>query len=689
MLLPAPQRILDLGAHAVELAARLRGLARPRPDRQHRIVRQPHRGPSVRIGARDQDARRQQRIDQRGLRGVGSPRRPACTSRSVKALPSSRRLGEPPQQPRQRSDRLRRQARYRAFRFRRDRTRKPAELVIGRVRQRGLARDLHAPFVELPQRELQQRQAVGGLGVGEQPLAKRRPSRHPSRTPVRPPRLARARSRRVRPVRAGRGRGWRPSPSGPCNCRLHQQQLVEVGAQRRHHPDPPGRDELLEALRKGRALGVARPRRRTAPRTDRSAARAQASGPDRHDAPVGRLRPRARAPDDRLHRRGPAASPGCRRARPRSDSRRAPARATRPARTAPSPARSAGRPDSRSASFAPPATDRPTSPRPGVVSRGIRPARASEDLPDPLAPTISRNGVPRSAAAASRRRASSITRSRPKNTAACSASNGASPRNGEPFSFGQAMRGPSRPCVFEPLPQQQLDLLLEGIGVGEVLKRGLELPRSRDRNHSLQNASSASELGLRLPPALRVRRRQHRIGGLAEHVDVRHALCLRCLERCEQLVGRPRRIGLAVWHAGKVGGKLGADARPEDRHHDVARDRLRESAAGSSGRPCRSAPPTAPSRTRTRPSYSRLSLAATACTRPRSGATSFGEDTKIVTLRAGAPGIGGASQRERVIRSAIVYRAQGGCQRHGSDARPPTDTGRPKQAAACFGPIVP
>ena len=33
---------------------------------------------------------------------------------------------------------------------------------------------------------------------------------------------------------------------------------------------------------------------------------------------------------------------------------------------------------------------------PGVVSRGIRPARASDDFPEPLAPTISRNGVPRS-----------------------------------------------------------------------------------------------------------------------------------------------------------------------------------------------------------------------------------------------------------------------------------------------------
>jgi hypothetical protein len=35
---------------------------------------------------------------------------------------------------------------------------------------------------------------------------------------------------------------------------------------------------------------------------------------------------------------------------------------------------------------------------PGVVKRGIRPARAREDLPAPMAPTMRRKGVPRSAA---------------------------------------------------------------------------------------------------------------------------------------------------------------------------------------------------------------------------------------------------------------------------------------------------
>ena len=48
------------------------------------------------------------------------------------------------------------------------------------------------------------------------------------------------------------------------------------------------------------------------------------------------------------------------------------------------------------------------------------------------------NGVPRSAAALNRRRASSIARSGPKNTALCSASTAASPRNSDPFSGGHA-----------------------------------------------------------------------------------------------------------------------------------------------------------------------------------------------------------------------------------------------------------
>src|SRR5262249_5131767 len=106
------------------------------------------------------------------------------------------------------------------------------------------------------------------------------------------------------------------------------------------------------------------------------------------------------------------------------------------------------------------------------------------------------------------------------------------------------------------------------------LKRGLELTLLRSEPLAPECLKGV-ELGLRLPAALRIRHWQRRIGNLAEHIDIRHALGLRGLEGCEQLVRRPRRIGLPVWHAGEVGGKLSADARPKDRHHNVARDRFR------------------------------------------------------------------------------------------------------------------
>jgi len=57
----------------------------------------------------------------------------------------------------------------------------------------------------------------------------------------------------------------------------------------------------------------------------------------------------------------------------------------------------------------------------------------------------------------------------------------------------------------------------------------------------------------------------------------------------------------------------------------------------------------------TRPSYSRLSLAVTACTRPRSAATSFGEDTKIVTLRTRVSGMAELHHKEHGISLDILY----------------------------------
>jgi len=128
---------------------------------------------------------------------------------------------------------------------------------------------------------------------------------------------------------------------------------------------------------------------------------------------------------------------------------------------------------------------------------------------------------------------------------------------------------------LEPPPHQQLDLLLECIRAGEILKRGLELTVLRPEPLA-EEYLKRLELGLHQPAALRIRHRQGRIGKLAEHVDIWHAPRLRGLEGCEQLVGRPRRIGLPVWHVWEVGRKLSANARPEDRYHNVAGDGVRD-----------------------------------------------------------------------------------------------------------------
>src|SRR5262249_60398930 len=81
---------------------------------------------------------------------------------------------------------------------------------------------------------------------------------------------------------------------------------------------------------------------------------------------------------------------------------------------------------------------------PAAVSLGTRPARTSEDLPDPLGPSTSRNGQPFSAASLSRSVALAMSRLRPKNTGACLVPNAARPRNGEPLtSTGHATE---RPC---------------------------------------------------------------------------------------------------------------------------------------------------------------------------------------------------------------------------------------------------
>ena len=68
------------------------------------------------------------------------------------------------------------------------------------------------------------------------------------------------------------------------------------------------------------------------------------------------------------------------------------------------------------------------------------PARASEDLPDPLSPTSNKKPQPRAAARPSRSSARVVSRSRPKKISSSAGPKASRPRNGEPFSpIGQAM----------------------------------------------------------------------------------------------------------------------------------------------------------------------------------------------------------------------------------------------------------
>jgi hypothetical protein len=128
---------------------------------------------------------------------------------------------------------------------------------------------------------------------------------------------------------------------------------------------------------------------------------------------------------------------------------------------------------------------------------------------------------------------------------------------------------------FEPLPQQLLELHLESVGVGKAVIRRFELPFLRPEPLAPE-CFERIELTLRLAAALGIGGRHRCIGGLAKHVDVRHPRAFRRRQRGEQLIDRPRRIGPAIGHAGVVGRELGADAGPEDRHHDIAGCRLHD-----------------------------------------------------------------------------------------------------------------
>ena len=199
---------------------------------------------------------------------------------------------------------------------------------------------------------------------------------------------------------------------------------------------------------------------------------------------------------------------------------------------------------------------------PGAVARGIRPARSSDDLPDPLAPITSRNGDCRSFATAR-----AIAASRPKNTPVWLASNAASPRNGEPLSL-RSQCGPSRdhPLALEPLPQAGGKLRLEVVGIGKALVAGGVVafvalgPALPDR---LQELVLLQLLGDAIGVV------DHR-RGLAEQEDVGNAVLLAAhVDRGFELEHRPAFVGRAVRAPPDRGIELQAGALPHDAQHHV------------------------------------------------------------------------------------------------------------------------
>src|SRR5262249_20108373 len=74
-----------------------------------------------------------------------------------------------------------------------------------------------------------------------------------------------------------------------------------------------------------------------------------------------------------------------------------------------------------------------TNPKRRVELVGNTPERTSDDLPTPLIPSTSTNGVPSAAWARSAVKTSPMALVRPKNIGACSKSKNSRPRNGEPL----------------------------------------------------------------------------------------------------------------------------------------------------------------------------------------------------------------------------------------------------------------
>ena len=191
----------------------------------------PQRRMTGSIAARDQNARAEERFDERGLCLI---RRNVALRHLAQrqSLAVARRLGQSPQQPRQGIKRLRWQARDRSLRLLCNGALQAAELLIGAMRQPRLTTLLASPLVELPQGKLQKRQAIGGLGIGEQALVKR---------DVLGIALEYEAGRRSGPSYdlgklGGSGRPEIETCAGilhGCERGLLEQELVEVGAQRR------------------------------------------------------------------------------------------------------------------------------------------------------------------------------------------------------------------------------------------------------------------------------------------------------------------------------------------------------------------------------------------------------------------------------------------------------------------------
>ncbi len=113
---------------------------------------------------------------------------------------------------------------------------------------------------------------------------------------------------------------------------------------------------------------------------------------------------------------------------------------------------------------------------PGVVSRGSKPARASEDFPEPLAPTTNRYGEPRLPASRHRSTARAVSWLRPKNTGACLAPNAVEAAEWRTLHLDRpAHHAAARDLVGDPLAQQIFQLRLEVVFRAVLIEGRLEV----------------------------------------------------------------------------------------------------------------------------------------------------------------------------------------------------------------------